>query len=148
VREREKLKQLLRERENIMGWTSILHIYCSIYFLGSCLCGAVAYHCPHCSYPDRRLALFTWLRATLSVFKGKLLLVRSLPFTLFAFTFTYPQTKFGSATVHRECCLDAVYLMATSQRLAKVLCHVRKQVWIWCWLLGEPSNWSSRLFCV
>jgi hypothetical protein len=40
-----------------MGWTNILHTYCSIYFLGSCLRGAVTYHCPHCSCPkDQRLA--------------------------------------------------------------------------------------------
>jgi hypothetical protein len=27
-RKREKLKQFLRERESIMGWTNILHTYC------------------------------------------------------------------------------------------------------------------------
>jgi hypothetical protein len=31
-REREKLKQLLRERERVMGWTNILHTYFFIYF--------------------------------------------------------------------------------------------------------------------
>jgi hypothetical protein len=51
-RKREKLKQLLRERESVMGWTNILHTYCSIYFLVSCLHGVVAYHCPHCSCPQ------------------------------------------------------------------------------------------------
>jgi hypothetical protein len=30
-REREKLKQLLREGESVMGWTNILHTYCFIY---------------------------------------------------------------------------------------------------------------------
>jgi hypothetical protein len=50
-RKREKLKQLLRERESVMDWTNILHTYCSIYFLILCLRGAVAYHCPHCSCP-------------------------------------------------------------------------------------------------
>jgi hypothetical protein len=34
------------ERENIMNLTNILRIYCFIYFLGSCLCGTIAYHCP------------------------------------------------------------------------------------------------------
>jgi hypothetical protein len=35
-----------------MGLTNILYTYCFIYFLGSCLRGAVAYHCPHCSCPQ------------------------------------------------------------------------------------------------
>jgi hypothetical protein len=46
-REREKLKQLLRERENIMDSTNILHVYCSIYFLGLNLRGGGSiYHNP------------------------------------------------------------------------------------------------------
>jgi hypothetical protein len=34
-----------------MSWTNILHTYCFIYFLDSCLRGTIAYHCPHCSCP-------------------------------------------------------------------------------------------------
>jgi hypothetical protein len=39
-------KTAFEERESVMGWTNIIHTYCSIYFLGLCLRGAVAYHCP------------------------------------------------------------------------------------------------------
>jgi hypothetical protein len=46
------LNTAFEKRESVMGWTNILHTYCSIYFLGSCLRGAVAYHCPHCSCPN------------------------------------------------------------------------------------------------
>jgi hypothetical protein len=46
VREREKLKQLLRERESIIDYINIIYIYFSIYFLDSCLYEAVAYHYP------------------------------------------------------------------------------------------------------
>jgi hypothetical protein len=49
--EREKLKQLLREIESAIDWTNIFYISCFIYFLGSCLHGAVVYHCPHFSCP-------------------------------------------------------------------------------------------------
>jgi hypothetical protein len=38
VRERRReTKAAFEERERVMGWTNILHTYCSIYFLGSCL---------------------------------------------------------------------------------------------------------------
>jgi hypothetical protein len=59
-KKREKLKQLLRERESVIGWINILHTYCSIYFLGLCLWGVVAYHCPHFSCPKGMTNALCW----------------------------------------------------------------------------------------